>query len=418
MQRAARACRRVRRRRQSRPAAVAQCRNASRPAPCAVRSRRVRARRSTSACRPASARGTMRATDPRASRRRSPISTSTVVKAWDANWTALDNPLVIDARRRGRRGSRRATAVRRAPAGKRRPPLARSRRARRCATARSRRCRPASTTTRKSRTSSIAPRSMPGAALALMARQRPTVTARFDHQRQRAGAGRAWSKTGTSAPSQRPVQRCRAPRRHRSRARPACRTCCAGATTFAELCKIGVAGRQQGAKHEIDIRIGKTAPRPTSCASRGPLTSMPIQKSNGFAGSSQSGRIVAHGGQRLRAQRSRVRGRSRPADRSRSRPSAPLVVAMPTRLPRGLRQHRRARASALRKSSSSSARAMPYCRNAPSRMSLSEASEPVCEAEALAPSWVRPGLSTTIGLVLRTSRALSRNARGLRMLSI
>ncbi len=50
-----------------------------------------------------------------------------------------------------------------------------------------------------------------------------------------------------------------------------------------------------------------------------PFTSMPIQKSKGLAGSSQSGRMLRMTAPRSRARSWQARARSRPGDRSRSR---------------------------------------------------------------------------------------------------
>ena len=58
-----------------------------------------------------------------------------------------------------------------------------------------------------------------------------------------------------------------------------------------------------------------------------------------------------------------------------------------------------------------STRKMPTRRNAASSTSSLPASEPVCEAAALAAAAVRPALITMIGLASATSRAAERKRR-------
>ena len=100
----------------------------SRPAPCAARSRPARRPQLDFACR--------RESPPRilANRIRSecagdPDIGVTITKAWDANWAALQNPLVVElaAAAQAVRGTK--PTLRRAPSGQRCPALARPRRA-------------------------------------------------------------------------------------------------------------------------------------------------------------------------------------------------------------------------------------------------------------------------------------------------
>ena len=156
----------------------------------------------------------------------------------------------------------------------------------------------------------------------------------------------------------------------------------------AELGKIRVARRQQRAQHKINVRIGEQRTKPDFMRLARPFD---IDADPEVV---RIGRLEpVWKDVRMEASVAGSKGASsRPFWTMRSveiTPSAPLVVAIPTRLPFGFGGMTRAR-NALRNSSSSSARAMPYWRNAPSRISWSEASEPVCEAEALAPSWCGP----------------------------
>ena len=63
-------------------------------------------------------------------------------------------------------------------------------------------------------------------------------------------------------------------------------------------------------------------------------------------------------------------------------------------------------------------RSTPQRRKAASSTSSLPVSDPVCEAAALAPASVRPGLITMIGLLGATSRAADRKARASPMVSM
>ena len=138
---------------------------------------------------------------------------------------------------------------------------------------------------------------------------------------------------------------------------------------------------------------------------------MPIQKSNGFAGSSQSGRIAAHRGDRRRLEGRKLEAAidhevgGDDAERAAGGGDADAPAAR-------LRQHDKRAQRVEKIIFVLGARRCRIGAARPSRILVVGASEPVCEADACAPSWVRPGLSTTIGLLLaHLARAFQKRAR-------